>query len=318
VLGTGTGATGKLAVRLAIVVRPLPYSKNRNSELLQLFAQRLGVAGGGADEALSGLVSELASASKRTKPIADLEACLRKRNVRETRNVRGLSSDGYIEPLGSSYGEGFRITLREEASATRNRFTIAHELCHTFFYEIVPELKFGSHDTDPQEERLCNLGAGELLIPGRHLKSHAKKQPLSIDSLEGLSRTYLVSPEAMLLRLRSLRLWNCELSYWRLRGGNFSLERMIGGRRGNWKWGDESPLWRVLRNNETVSGSAYIELREPGSGLQLRPVCFQIAKRGDLIVALWSPKPIGRVSRSLPLFEVQQTGRARGQSRPSE
>jgi Zn-dependent peptidase ImmA (M78 family) len=299
------------------VVRPLPYSKSRNSELLQLFAQRLGVDGGGADKALSGLVSELAKASKRTKPIADLEACLRKRNVRETRSVPGLSSDGYIEPLGSSYREGFRITLREEASAARNRFTIAHELCHTFFYEIVPELKFGSHDTDPQEERLCNLGAGELLIPARHLKSHAKKQPISINSLEGLSRTYLVSPEAMLLRLRSLRLWNCELSYWRLRGGNFSLERIVGGRRANWKWADESPLSRVLRNNETVSGSTYIELREPGSGLQLRSVCFQVAKRGDLIIALWSPKPIDGASRSLPLFEVQQTDRTRGRPQPS-
>jgi Zn-dependent peptidase ImmA (M78 family) len=27
----------------------------------------------------------------------------------------------------------------------RQRFTIAHEICHTFFYEIVPELKFKPH-----------------------------------------------------------------------------------------------------------------------------------------------------------------------------
>jgi Zn-dependent peptidase ImmA (M78 family) len=284
-------------------VQPLRYSKSKTSELLQLFARRLGVDVGSVGKALSSLVNQLANASTRRGYIVDLNACLRMRNVCEARSVRGLSADGYIEPLGSSFGDGFRIILREEASATRNRFTIAHELCHTFFYEIVPEIKFGSHNTDKDEERLCNVGAAELLIPGGHLKRDSKKQPPSINSLEGLARTYFVSPEAMLLRLRSLGLWNCELSYWRSIGQNFSLERIIGGRKANWKWADETPLRRALKNNRTVSGSAYIELREPRSGLQLRSVCFQVARRGDVVLALWSPKPFDRPSRTLPLFE---------------
>ena len=284
-------------------MRQRPYLTSKNSELVKLFTQRLGVSEGGADAALSRLVTELARTSTRAKPIVDLDACLRKRNVRETRSVRGLPSDGYIEPLGSSYYEGFRITLREEASATRNRFTIAHELCHTFFYEIVPEVKFGPHNTDQREERLCNLGAGELLIPTRHLKRSVKRQPFSLNSLEELSHKYLVSPEAMMLRLRSLGLWNCELSYWRSQGEGFVLERIIGGRRVNWKWADESPLWQALKSRNTVSGSAYIEVREPGSGLQLRSVCFQVARRGDLILALWGPKRFDGASPSLPLFD---------------
>jgi hypothetical protein len=31
------------------------------------------------------------------------------------------------------------------------------------------ELKFSAHDTDPEEERICNAGAAELLMPMDHL-----------------------------------------------------------------------------------------------------------------------------------------------------
>jgi hypothetical protein len=57
-----------------------------------------------------------------------------------------------------------------------------------------------------------------------------------------------VSSEAMLLRLRSARLWESELPVWRLMtGGGFSLHRMVGGRRVEWE-GSESHLLRDAWN----------------------------------------------------------------------
>ena len=135
--------------------------------------------------------------------------------------------------------------------------------------------------------------------------------PYFLSFLEELAQTYIVSPEAMLLRLRALRLSNCELSFWRSTQCGFSLDRMIGGRRAKWVWPDDAPLRRAWENNQIVSGRTYVELRDTGGGLQLRLVCFQVVKRGNSIMALWSNKPFDQELRRLPLFEIQNHGRMR-------
>ncbi len=289
--------------------QPLLCSKNRVSSLIRLFTQRVGVAEGCADQAMRSLVTKLSVPAKRRGPAAQLDEFLIKRRILETDVVSGLSSDGYIEPIGCTFRDGFRMVLKGGSAQTRSRFTIAHELCHTFFYEIVPEVKFGSQEVDAEEERLCNLGAGELLIPTNSLKRRAKRHRVSVDSLEELAAAYVVSPEAMLLRLRSLRLWNCELSFWRPARRGFSLDRLVGGRRVNWVWPDDAPLQRAWGSNGKIAGRTYLELRDSG-GLQLRPVCFQLVRRGNSIMALWSAKPIDQEPRSLPLFENQGKIRA--------
>jgi len=256
------------------------------------------------------LVARLSEPSNWVGVATDLNRFLRNRRIVETKVVRGLSSDGYIEPVGCAFDDGFRMVLKGGSAQTRSRFTIAHELCHTFFYEIVPELKFGSREANPEEERLCNLGASELLIPTRSLKTRAKKYQVSVTSLEELARMYVVSPEAMLLRLRSLRLWDCELSFWRPTQHGFLLDRMIGGRRAKWVWSDDAALRRAWESNQTVSGRTYVELRDSGGGLQLRSVCFQLVKRSNLILALWSGKPFEDEPRRLPLFETKNIFRA--------
>jgi Zn-dependent peptidase ImmA (M78 family) len=288
-----------------MVERRLPCSKNNTSALVQLFAQRAGVAGSQANDAMSRLVARLREPSNQAGVPAELNHLLTKRRILETKIVRGLSSDGYIEPIGCTFDDGFRIVVRGGSAETRSRFTIAHELCHTFFYEIVPELKFGCQETDPEEERLCNLGASELLIPAKSLKIRTKKYRVSVTALEDLARMYIVSPAAMLLRLRSLRLWDCELSFWRPTQRGFLLDRMIGGRRANWVWPDDAALRRAWESNRTVSGRTYVELRDSGGGLQLRSVSFQVVKRCNSVMALWSAKPFESEPRRLPLFETK-------------
>jgi Zn-dependent peptidase ImmA (M78 family) len=52
-----------------------------------------------------------------------------------------LNCDGLIEPLGKTFADGFRIKLNKTTPPVRSRFTLVHEICHTFFYQLVPEIK---------------------------------------------------------------------------------------------------------------------------------------------------------------------------------
>jgi len=253
------------------------------------------------------VLRRLKASTKHKGLSAQLSDFLRIRKILKTTFVPALASDGYITPIGSSFSEGFRIALKQGTPSTRSRFTIYHELCHTFFYEFVPELKFGCFETDEEEERLCNLGAAELLVPARSLKKQANLLSPSIESLEYLAKMYAVSSDMMLLRLRSLKLWHCELSFWRhTEEGSFSLDRMIGGPKLNWAWMDESPLRSAWVTGREVSGRAYVELRTSKADRPARGVCYQVARRGDSLISLWSATPLGSQSEKLPLFESSQ------------
>jgi len=233
-----------------------------------------------------------------------LDRLLRLRNILEVQTLPDLNFEGVVDPIGTSFDLGFRMVLKAGLSRSRIRFTTAHELCHTFFYEVVPELKFCLHEVDQDEERICNLGAAELLMPSTTLRKRCKGLSVSLDSLENLAGSYDVSIEAMLLRLRSLKLWHSELSMWhRMTGGGFALHRLWGGRRLEWRWPDESLLKIAWETGRQVAGRTYLELRDTHGALQLRPVTYQLSRRGEALVALWShpsvPLPIAR----MPLFD---------------
>ena len=157
-----------------------------------------------------------ATRRKHVKPRGkQLQRFVRDRNVRETQIVSDLPCDGLIEPLGTAYDAGFRMRLNKNAAGVRRTFTIAHELCHTFFYELVPDLKFVAHKTDEAEERLCNVGAATLLIPAGSIRRAAARLPICLESLDVLAAKYDVSLATMAIRLRSLEVWKSELSLWR-------------------------------------------------------------------------------------------------------
>ena len=79
------------------------------------------------------------------------------------------------------------MLVNKKLPQSRLRFTIAHEICHTIFYEIVPELKFVCHRTDPTEERLCDFGAAALLMPKDDIVRTIDGVTPSMDILEKLA-----------------------------------------------------------------------------------------------------------------------------------
>jgi IrrE N-terminal-like domain len=237
---------------------------------------------------------------------APLDAYLAARDIVEKILAASLGCDGYIEPRGTSYADGFRMVLNESAPATRRRFTEAHELCHTFFYELVPEIKFRPHATDAMEERLCNFGAAALLIPEADLRERAESCSVYLGTLEELAERYGVSLETTFLRIRGLRLWNCEISVWhRMMSGEFVLDRMHGWAKADWRWAEVSiPARAWERGGITpLTGQTFVYFDHANGYSAAKRVYYQIKRRGNSLIALWSHRPFRSRDKAPPLFQ---------------
>lgn len=271
------------------------------SPLADLFARRAS----GVDNpraAMSALVATLFGERCRIPSSTRLENFLSDRNISEVIYENDIECDGSIRPLGLAFADGFRITINRSLPTTRLRFTLAHELCHTFFYEHVPEMKFMPHEIDQAEERLCNIGAAELLMPTRSVLRIAKGQPICLRSLEGFANTFGVSTEAMLVRLRSLRLWNADLSYWTWhKSGTFVSEQVGSVAKAQWKWrGNE--LLKTWETGRTVTGKTFIEYSDVSGDPRVKPICYEMHRRGSRITVLHGAWTMLTDDEKSPLF----------------
>jgi hypothetical protein len=111
---------------------------------------------------------------------------------------------------GRVYAErdGVVIEADPRRSLARQRFTIAHELAHTAFPGFSRERRYRVDEdladalfarNRGEEERLCDWGAGVLLMPEQLIWSHRADQGLR--AIEGLARAAKVSLEAAASRL---------------------------------------------------------------------------------------------------------------------
>ncbi len=161
---------------------------------------------------------------------------------------------------------------------------MAHELCHTFFYEVVPEIKFLPRPNDPAEERLCNLGAAELLMPEKLVKREAKGQPVCLRTLERLAALFRVSNDAMVLRLIQLKLWQVEFSSWiRLSNGKFAMEKVVGGTIKDREWPDANQLDDAWTFGKPTAGHQFLTRYDDRGVRQVIPIRFDLARRQNRI-----------------------------------
>src|SRR5580658_9794158 len=153
-----------------------PYTNDRSSPLVRLFVERCGTGARSPRLAMVDLAERLRRGHlKSRRGREQLEDYLGDRNITQLVFDPELQCDGMILPFGTSFTDGFRMTLKPNINGARVRFTMAHELCHTFFYELVPEIKFVASGHDEQEERLCDFGAAALLMPEAELRRQAKR-----------------------------------------------------------------------------------------------------------------------------------------------
>lgn len=136
-------------------------------------------------------------AAKQTRPPIDPFALAASLNVRVEEKPMAL--DGFIEKDCSGQ---FVVVLNKDTGIQRKRFTLCHELAHTFFFDdLVHSRSFRRENQyDPEEERLCNLAAAEMLMPFRmfngDLQRIKDKNGITPDTVFKLMDRYVVSLQA--------------------------------------------------------------------------------------------------------------------------
>jgi hypothetical protein len=180
------------------------------------------------------------------------------------------------------------MKLNKNTSLVRSRFTLAHEVCHTFFYELVPEIKFLPHSPDEEEERACNAVAAAILLPAKSLQRRVQTLPVCLKSLEIVAAEYQVSIATTALRLRSLGLWKCELSLWRrMTDGRFALDSFYGGKRSNWEWQDATLLRRASQSERPLFGQTFVAYEDASGVQRYRQVPYEVRRHPNGVIALW-------------------------------
>jgi hypothetical protein len=128
---------------------------------------------GSPSEWIRFMAKGLRARSSQTAPPVDTNAILRACNI-EVEFVPGLDVEGRLV----CNDRGFVVLLNERLRryGARARFTAAHELGHTLFYDRgvpKPRRRVPRYFNDAFEEHLCSTFAGELLIPFDYLSEVA-------------------------------------------------------------------------------------------------------------------------------------------------
>jgi len=174
--------------------------------------------------------SELLARSGQFEPPFDPERAA-PQSVKRIEKV-SISRDGMLVPTEG----GFIIKVNSERPPVRQRFACAHEIGHTFFFDLSgprPWRPYHSCSSYWAEDDLCYQFAEEMLMPKVILEKakemgktqnkvgglsapesvlHTIAQCIetpSISSFRGLLRTFHVSSEALTKRIQRLQLWEC-------------------------------------------------------------------------------------------------------------
>ena len=160
----------------------------------------------------------------------------------QIRRVR-MAADASIKPVDGQ----FQVFLNANQSDVRNRFSLAHELTHTFFLpfrESPRETNDGldyQHCDDPEEERLCNIGAAEVLMPEFDVHNKLAGKLPTTALVKELAKRYEVSHRAMAVQ-------TCKLSEHPLLIGALLSDFVSFNRRLRLMWYAASGRAAVRRN----------------------------------------------------------------------
>jgi len=119
--------------------------------------------------------------------------------------------DARTTPSGS---QRVQIEFNPNRPRGRMRFSIAHEIAHTLFPDCIENVRNRGQTTairndDWQLELLCNIAAGEILMPvGSEIDPQT---PVTIDNLLRLQKEFDVSTEAISMRLVKITLAPCTI-----------------------------------------------------------------------------------------------------------
>jgi Zn-dependent peptidase ImmA (M78 family) len=134
---------------------------------------------------------------------------------------------------------GFIIKVNRMLKRLKARTVIAHELSHTFFYDIkeLPPRKYGTFPSLPGtktywiEEDVCRFLAREFLMPTFSMKGLRQLFDVSIENLISLRRAFEVTYNTLLFRLiKDLELWESIAIIYNRKNNLFMKELAIKGK----------------------------------------------------------------------------------------
>jgi Zn-dependent peptidase ImmA (M78 family) len=193
------------------VVKMIAGGRSRNS-LVRDFLRR---TGHDDEKAVIELAQRLVKDADMKPPI-DVFRLARFYGV-EVREVEGMRLDGQVIPLK----DGFIIEVAKEKPVKRKRFTIAHELIHIFLLKEGLVLLDTLHELESliplmrrRIERLCDIGASEILMPSHFFEPKLKDYGISVDALFRLRREFQTSITSTAIRI--VRASNsCAFVFWK-------------------------------------------------------------------------------------------------------
>ncbi|WP_277508599.1 ImmA/IrrE family metallo-endopeptidase [Ereboglobus sp. PH5-5] len=102
-----------------------------------------------------------------------------------------------------------QIEYASDAPETRRRFSICHEIAHTFFPDCFEQVQHRrqaqNHDRIHAElEQLCHVGAGELLMPVDEFTVAIAERPPDMSVASEIAQQFNASHEAALRRMVDL------------------------------------------------------------------------------------------------------------------
>jgi O-acetyl-ADP-ribose deacetylase (regulator of RNase III) len=160
-------------------------------------------------------------------------------------------------------GVSSRIEFNPNRPRGRVRYSIAHEIAHTFFPDCAEQIRNRSrHDEiagdEWQLEAMCNIGAAEILMPFGSLPD-VRKLALTMESMLALREQFDVSMEALLIRIaRSSERPLAMFCASRLEVGRLADRYRVDYSIPSPTW-REAPRWRgVLPESTALSGCTAI------------------------------------------------------------
>ena len=190
---------------------------NSKEAIVQELCQRWGVPL--PEMAIRAAIAESFPELASKAPPVDVHALAARRGV-VTISESSLDCDGVISITGSG---AYSIEVNRDHSKVRQRFTIAHDIGHTFFFDLDrrEDKRYSVRDNgldgttrSDAEERLCNVAAAELLMPRHQFADLARRTGPTGNSLRNLAKVFNVSLQAAARRAAQILSLNVTVALW--------------------------------------------------------------------------------------------------------
>ena len=187
-----------------------------------------------------------------------------------------IESDGYILLRKS----GYIVHLNKLHTIERKRFTLAHEIGHTFFLDLshdssseneinLEKSDFINADADTEEEQLCNVVAAEILMPRKQFVAMIGPLGIGAQSIIDLANAFRTSIRATARRLIALCPYRMLVCAWKENPATGAYETQWIERKASLNGGAqlsvtaEQPGYQAFHSTEDFRGRVWMSLGGP-------------------------------------------------------